>query len=101
MKFANLTGGAVIVTGNVAVACAIDGETVQKSRTSDMVFGVSRLVAELSAVLPLLPGDVIFTGTPEGVGATRKPPRFPKVGEVLTSHIESVGTLRNRLVAAR
>ena len=49
---------------------------------------------------PLLPGDVIFTGTPEGVGATRKPPRFLKVGEVLTSYVEGVGTLRNRLVAA-
>jgi 2-keto-4-pentenoate hydratase/2-oxohepta-3-ene-1,7-dioic acid hydratase in catechol pathway len=86
---------------DLELGCEIDGETVQKSRTSDMVFGVSRLVAELSAVLPLLPGDVIFTGTPEGVGATRKPPRFLKVGEVLTSHIESVGTMRNRLVAAR
>jgi 2-keto-4-pentenoate hydratase/2-oxohepta-3-ene-1,7-dioic acid hydratase in catechol pathway len=86
---------------DLELGCEIDGEKVQKSRTSDMVFGVSRLVAELSAVLPLLPGDVIFTGTPEGVGATRKPPRFLKVGEVLTSHIESVGTLRNRLVTAR
>jgi 2-keto-4-pentenoate hydratase/2-oxohepta-3-ene-1,7-dioic acid hydratase in catechol pathway len=85
---------------DLELGCAIDGETVQKSRTSDMVFGVSRLIAELSAVLPLLPGDVIFTGTPQGVGATRKPPRFLKVGEVLTSHIENVGTLRNRLVAS-
>jgi 2-keto-4-pentenoate hydratase/2-oxohepta-3-ene-1,7-dioic acid hydratase in catechol pathway len=84
---------------DLELGCAIDGETVQKSRTSDMVFGVARLIAELSAVLPLLPGDVIFTGTPEGVRASRKPPRFLKVGEVLTSYIENVGTLRNRLVA--
>jgi len=85
---------------DLELGCAIDGEAVQKSRTSDMVFGVARLIAELSAVLPLLPGDVIFTGTPEGVGATRKPPRFLQSGEVLTSYIENVGTLRNRLVAA-
>jgi 2-keto-4-pentenoate hydratase/2-oxohepta-3-ene-1,7-dioic acid hydratase in catechol pathway len=81
--------------------CAVDGETVQKSRTSDMVFSVSRLIAELSAVLPLLPGDVIFTGTPAGIGATRNPPRFLKPGEVLSSYIEGIGTVRNRLVATR
>ena len=57
-------------------------------------------IAELSAVLPLLPGDVIFTGTPAGIGATRKPPRFLEPGEVLTSYLEGIGTLRNRLVAA-
>jgi len=85
---------------DLELGCAIDGETVQKSRTSNMVFGVSRLVAELSAVLPLLPGDVIFTGTPAGIGAARKPPRFLKPGEVLTSYVEGIGTLRNRLVAA-
>ena len=56
---------------------------MQDARTSDLVFGVPRLVAELSAVLPLLPGDVIFTGTPAGVGATRQPPRFLRPGEVL------------------
>ncbi len=56
---------------------------MQKSRTSDMVFSVPRLIAELSAILPLLPGDVIFTGTPAGIGATRKPPRFLQPGDVL------------------
>ena len=85
---------------DLELGCAIDGETVQKSRTSNMVFGVSRLVAELSAVLPLLPGDVIFTGTPAGIGATRKPPRFLRPGEVLTSYVEGIGTLCNHLVAA-
>jgi 2-keto-4-pentenoate hydratase/2-oxohepta-3-ene-1,7-dioic acid hydratase in catechol pathway len=85
---------------DLELGCAIDGETVQKSRTSDMVFSVPRLVAELSAVLPLLPGDVIFTGTPAGIGATRKPPRFLKAGEMLTSYVEGIGTLRNRLAAA-
>jgi 2,4-didehydro-3-deoxy-L-rhamnonate hydrolase len=86
---------------DLELGCTIDGETVQKSRTSDMVFSVSRLIAELSAVLPLLPGDVIFTGTPAGIGATRNPPRFLKPGEVLSSYIEGIGTVRNRLVATR
>jgi 2-keto-4-pentenoate hydratase/2-oxohepta-3-ene-1,7-dioic acid hydratase in catechol pathway len=66
---------------DLALGCAIDGETVQDARTSDLVFGVSRLVAELSAVVPLLPGDIIFTGTPGGVGFTRQPPRFLQPGE--------------------
>ena len=51
---------------DLAISCWVNGELVQESRTSDMVFGVPRLIAELSAVLPLLPGDVIFTGTPAG-----------------------------------
>jgi 2,4-diketo-3-deoxy-L-fuconate hydrolase len=72
---------------------------VQQSRTSGMVFGVSSLVAELSAVLPLLPGDVIFTGTPAGIGATRKPPRFLQPGDVVESTIEGIGTLRNHCIA--
>ncbi len=83
---------------DLAIGCEVNGEVVQTSRTSDMVFSVPRLVAELSAILPLLPGDVIFTGTPAGVGAVRKPPRFLQPGDVLTSHIEGIGTLRNRMV---
>ena len=68
------------------------------SRTSDLIFSVPQLVAELSAVLPLLPGDVIFTGTPAGVGAMRQPPRFLQAGEVLESWIEGIGTIRNRII---
>lgn len=81
---------------DLALGCAIDGETVQDARTSDLIFSVPRLVAELSAVLPLLPGDVIFTGTPAGVGATRTPPRFLRPGETIESWIEGIGTIRNR-----
>ncbi len=78
----------------------MNGETVQDARTSDLVFGVPRLVAELSAVVTLLSGDVIFTGTPAGVGMARQPPRFLRPGDELESWIEGVGTIRNRLVAA-
>jgi 2-keto-4-pentenoate hydratase/2-oxohepta-3-ene-1,7-dioic acid hydratase in catechol pathway len=56
------------------------------------------LIAELSSVLPLLPGDVIFTGTPAGVGFTRHPPRALRAGQVLESWIEGIGTIRNRCV---
>jgi 2,4-diketo-3-deoxy-L-fuconate hydrolase len=64
-----------------------------------MVFSVPELITRLSAVLPLLPGDLIFTGTPAGIGATRQPPRFLRPGQVLNSYLEGVGTMANRLVA--
>lgn len=80
---------------DLALGCSVDGETVQEGRTSDLVFSVPRLVAELSAVLPLLPGDVIFTGTPAGVGMARTPPRYLRPGQVLESWIEGVGSIRN------
>ncbi|MBA3303379.1 MAG: fumarylacetoacetate hydrolase family protein [Acidimicrobiia bacterium] len=84
---------------DLALGCSLDGEVVQDSRTADLVFGVPRLVAELSAVLPLLPGDVIFTGTPAGVGFTRQPPRWLEAGQVLETWVEGVGTMRNPVAA--
>jgi 2,4-diketo-3-deoxy-L-fuconate hydrolase len=83
---------------DLALGCSVDGETVQDARTSDLIFSVPQLVAELSAVLPLLPGDVIFTGTPAGVGFTRTPPRGLVPGNVLETWIEGIGTIRNRCV---
>jgi 2-keto-4-pentenoate hydratase/2-oxohepta-3-ene-1,7-dioic acid hydratase in catechol pathway len=55
-------------TGDLALGCSVNGEPVQEGRTSDLIFSVPELIAQVSAVLPLLPGDVIFTGTPSGVG---------------------------------
>lgn len=81
---------------DLALGCSIDGEKVQDARTSDLIFSVPRLVAELSAVLPLLPGDVIFTGTPAGVGIARKPPMFLAKGQMVESWIEGIGAIRNR-----
>jgi len=96
--------GPVVVTpdelpdrDDLVLRCTLDGEVVQEGRTSDMVFPVARLIAELSAVVPLLPGDVIFTGTPAGVGAGRQPPRFLQSGQVLESTIEGIGTIRNHI----
>ena len=84
---------------DLQLTCSIDGVLVQDARTSDLIFNVSQLIAELSAVLPLLPGDVIFTGTPAGVGISAKPPRFLEAGETVESWIEGIGTIRNRFVA--
>lgn len=85
---------------DLAVGCSLNGEKMQDARTSDLIFSVPRLIAELSAVLPLLPGDVIFTGTPSGIGAVRQPPRFLQPGDVLETWIEGIGHLRNRFVPA-
>ncbi len=97
--------GPVVVTideltdpDDLALGCSVNGETVQDSRTGDLVFGVPRLVAELSAVLPLLPGDVVFTGTPAGVGFTRQPARALHPGDVLETWIEGIGRMRNVMV---
>ncbi len=75
---------------DLALGCSVDGETVQDARTSDLIFTVPRLVAELSAVLPLLPGDVLFTGTPAGVGALGR-------GDEIEGGIDGLGILRTRI----
>jgi 2,4-didehydro-3-deoxy-L-rhamnonate hydrolase len=83
---------------DLALGCSVDGEKVQDGRTKDLIFSIPRLVAELSAVVPLLPGDVIFTGTPAGVGIVRQPPKFLARGQILESWVDGIGTIRNRCV---
>ena len=83
---------------DLALGCTVNGEEVQKSRTSDLIFGVDALVHHLSSITPLLPGDLIFTGTPSGVGGTRTPPRFLAPGDELVSTIDGVGTIHTHLV---
>ncbi len=83
---------------DLALGCSVDGETVQDARTSDLVFSVPHLIAELSAVLPLLPGDVIFTGTPAGVGALRDPRVYMKTGDVVRIEITGLGVLENTVI---
>ncbi len=85
---------------DLGLGCSVDGETVQDARTSDLIYDVPHLVEELSLVLPLLPGDVCFTGTPSGVGVSRQPPRFLQPGQVLESWIEGIGTMRTHLTGA-
>jgi 2,4-diketo-3-deoxy-L-fuconate hydrolase len=80
---------------DLAIATAIDGETVQHGRTSQMIFGIDELIAYLSRTCELRPGDLIFSGTPAGVGCSRTPPRFLTTGSVIHSSIEGLGQLRN------
>ncbi|MEU3512509.1 fumarylacetoacetate hydrolase family protein [Streptomyces longwoodensis] len=81
---------------DLELRCTLNGEQVQKSRTSEMIFSVPDLLARLSSVVPLSPGDVIFTGTPAGVGIGQNPPHWISVGDELVSTIEGIGELRQR-----
>ncbi len=84
---------------DLAIGCEINGETMQSARTSDMIFPVPALVAYLSRVVTLFPGDVIFTGTPPGVGMGRDPQVFLKAGDRLVSRIEGIGEMRQTFVS--
>ena len=84
---------------DLELSCAIDGVTVQDSRTSKMIRGIVPLLVDVTKHLALRCGDVIFTGTPSGAGTALNPPRYLKPGEVLTSTIEGIGTLTTQFVA--
>ena len=84
---------------DLAISCTVNGEIVQSARTSEMLVGVGQLIAMLSTRFPLGPGDLIFTGTPAGIGSTRNPPRFLRPGDVVQTEIEGVGRITNRCVA--
>ena len=98
------TGPAIVTLDEIAnvdnleVGCLLDDEVLQKGRTSDLIFSIPQLVEHISAICPMLPGDLIFTGTPAGVGGARTPNRFLTPGSVLITAIEGIGELRNRLV---
>ncbi|BCJ35912.1 fumarylacetoacetate hydrolase [Actinocatenispora thailandica] len=83
---------------DLALGCALNGRPVQQARTSQLIFSIPELIARLSAVLPLLPGDLVFTGTPAGVGAARNPKRFLRAGDELVSTIDGIGDMRHRFV---
>ncbi|MDH4115914.1 MAG: fumarylacetoacetate hydrolase family protein [Acidimicrobiia bacterium] len=80
------------------ISCSVNGAVKQTSNTSTMIFTVARLLAELSRGLTLLPGDVLLSGTPEGVGMGRTPPEFLHPGDVVESTVAGIGTIRNRVV---
>lgn len=85
---------------DLELSCAIDGEEVQKGRTRDLIFPLSKLIASLSQTVTLYPGDVVFTGTPAGVGVGREPQRFLRAGERLDSWIDGIGELHQTFVAS-
>ena len=83
----------------LAIGLTIDGETLQSSNTRELVFGVPALIEYISSIAPLLPGDVISTGTPGGVGLGRTPRRWLRAGETVTVTVEGLGALTNPVVA--
>ncbi|MFN2202538.1 MAG: fumarylacetoacetate hydrolase family protein [Caldilineaceae bacterium] len=85
---------------NLSIRCLVNGEALQDSSTKELVFGIPYLVAYLSRGFTLLPGDVVTTGTPHGVGVFRKPPVFLKDGDVVTVEVEGLGQLTNSCVEA-
>nr|WP_316575032.1 fumarylacetoacetate hydrolase family protein [Nocardia canadensis] len=86
--------------GDLIIEASIADQNVQSGRTSDMIFDVATLVSYLSQTCELRAGDLIFTGTPPGVGQSRTPPRFLAAEDLLCSEIEGLGGLRNRFVDA-
>jgi acylpyruvate hydrolase len=98
--------GPVVVTADELPAGAsglnimtrVNGETMQSSNTSDMIFSTARIIALLSEVMTLEPGDLIATGTPSGVAHARKPPAWMKAGDTVEIEIEKIGVLRNPIV---
>lgn len=85
---------------NIEIGCSLDGEEMQRTRTNDLIFSVPLLLAHLSSTVTLLPGDVIFTGTPGGVGLGMKPPRWLAPGETLVSWAEGIGSIEQTFVKA-
>ena len=84
----------------LGIRARVNGVTMQDSNTAKMIFKVPQLIAHISASITLEPGDIIATGTPEGVGVFRTPPVFLKAGDVVEIEIEKLGILRNPVVAA-
>jgi len=81
----------------LAISLRLNGETMQDSSTKELIFGVDEIIAHISQLFCLEPGDVIFTGTPPGVGMARKPPVFLKDGDVTEVEISGLGVLKNRV----
>jgi 2,4-diketo-3-deoxy-L-fuconate hydrolase len=86
---------------DITIRCDLDGVPMQSETTARMIFSVPLIIERLSHAVELYPGDLIFTGTPSGVGMGRRPQRYLRPGEILTSEIDGVGRLRNRMIAPR
>ena len=83
----------------LAISLSINGETLQDSNTRELIFKIPELIEYISSITPLLPGDIVSTGTPSGVGMGRTPQRWLKPGETVTVTIEGLGSLTNPVVA--
>jgi acylpyruvate hydrolase len=91
-----VTSDEVDPEAGLEIACEVDGDQMQHATTADLVFGPAQLVSYISDIFTLMPGDVIATGTPGGVGHARTPPRYLEDGSVVVTRIEDVGECRNR-----
>jgi len=85
---------------NLDISLEINGEVLQHSNTRELIFNVPQLIADLSSVMTLEPGDIVSTGTPSGVGVARDPKRWLRPGDVVSVTIEGLGTLTNPVVAS-
>jgi 2-keto-4-pentenoate hydratase/2-oxohepta-3-ene-1,7-dioic acid hydratase in catechol pathway len=85
----------------LGLSLSVNGEQKQSGNTKQMLFSIAELIADISAGMTLEPGDVIATGSPQGVGAAQNPPQFLQPGDVVEATIERIGTLRNPVVDAR
>lgn len=83
---------------NLTVSCTVNGVEKQRGSTDDLIFDVPTIVAYLSTIVELLPGDVIFTGTPSGVGGARKPPEFLQPGDVVMSTLHGLSSITNHCI---
>ncbi len=86
--------------GKLAISLTLNGETMQDSSTSDLIFSVEQIIAHLTQLMTLKPGDLIFTGTPSGVGVARDPQIFLKPGDQVSVTIEKLGTLTNPVTSS-
>lgn len=84
--------------GDLELGCLVNGEQMQKGRTSDMIFTIPQLIESLSSVVPLLPGDLIFTGTPSGIGWARTPRRLLQAGDELVTWVSGIGEMRHHFI---
>ena len=94
-----VTGEEIPDPGRLAVKTRLNGTELQSGNTGDLIFDVPAVISYISTITPLAPGDIIATGTPQGVGFTRKPPIWLKPGDVVEIEVERVGVLRNHVVA--
>jgi len=84
---------------SIEIGCTLNGQQMQKGRTDDLIFSVPRLIESLSAVVPLLPGDLIFTGTPSGIGWARDPKLVLRPGDRLSTYAEVIGEMTTTFTA--
>jgi 2-keto-4-pentenoate hydratase/2-oxohepta-3-ene-1,7-dioic acid hydratase in catechol pathway len=90
-----VTADEIVDPTSLGVRLVLNGQTLQSGKTRDFLFGIPKINSYISTFAPLFPGDVIATGTPAGVGFSRKPPIFMKPGDICEVQIDKIGTLRN------